>query len=67
MLRIVRVRAGWRQWEPSLACVHCAGDFLGRVSAEEERGLHSACRGFFKPAIVIASSSPSVFLSLRAD
>lgn len=58
MLHIVRPRAGRRQCEPSLACVHCAWDFLGRVLAEEEKGPHSVCRGFFKPAIVIASSLP---------
>lgn len=59
MQRIVCVRAVRRQYEPSLACVYCAWDFLGRVSAEEEeKGLLSACGGFFKPAIVIASSLP---------
>lgn len=29
MWRIVRVRAGWRQCEPSLAHVHCDRGFLG--------------------------------------
>lgn len=38
-----------------LACFHCAWDFLGPVSAEEQKGLHSACQGFFRPAIVVAS------------
>lgn len=70
ILRIVCVRARWRQCGPSLACVHCAWGFLGRVSAEEEKGLHSACWGFFRPAIVIASplSSPMFsFLSGLID
>lgn len=59
MRRIVRVRAGPRQCHPSLARVHCARRvFLGRVSAEREKGLHSLRWGFFKTAIVIASTLP---------
>lgn len=58
MLRIVRGRAGPRQCQPSLARIHCArGVFLGRVSAERVKGLHSLW-GFFKTAIVIASTLP---------
>lgn len=67
MLRIVRVRAGPRQCQPSLARVHCArGVFLGRVSAEREKGLHSLRWGFFKTAIVIASTLPVPMFSFRS-
>lgn len=69
MPRIVRVRAGWRQCEPSLACVHCARGFLGScLSWGRERSSFSLlellqtchCHCFFSPR-------PNVFLSLWAD